>query len=349
MARMRTVILLAVTAATLVAMPASADARTLKAGLPSAGDVTVVHVKFARSVASAAKLPRFRLVSRGTRPLLRRYRVAVIGGSFRLSRRQVVGSVLLMRKRGKGRVARTPRRALARIASDARIASVTVERNAIADLRRGRARAAGEQANAPTACGETGLFSLLSGDALPEGGWSFGLYYNNWDALIDFSDPTVEGSTDAELRKVAEILYGVACEQTERFSPETQKALDDLFLGLGAERPGPSCGILTTYVGPATDGEGNFLTQPSVNVSIRCEATVNGVTITIDDHTPIRCLDSAGNECTIQGNLAVFPFPVPMGEDRSYGLTTDPPLERGDRLELLIETNRGDIRDEQVM
>src|SRR3954454_515531 len=44
---------------------------------------------------------------------------------------------------------------------------------------------AGEQANAPSVTGETGLFTLLSGDTLPRGGWSFGLYANNWDRLID--------------------------------------------------------------------------------------------------------------------------------------------------------------------
>lgn len=48
---------------------------------------------------------------------------------------------------------------------------------------------AGEQANAPTATGETGLFTLLSGDTLPQGRWSFGLYYNNWDRLIEVDDP----------------------------------------------------------------------------------------------------------------------------------------------------------------
>src|SRR4051794_20184819 len=43
---------------------------------------------------------------------------------------------------------------------------------------------AGEQANAPSVTGETGLFTLLSGDTLPRGGWDFGLYFNNWDPLI---------------------------------------------------------------------------------------------------------------------------------------------------------------------
>ena len=193
MTRARSLILLAVAAAAVAAMAQPAQARTLKAGLPSAGDITLVHVKFKRGVARSQRLPRFGLSSRSTR-LLRRYRVAVIGGSVRISGKQVVGSVLLMRARGRGHTARTPRAAVARVATSAPAASVTVERNAIADLRRERARASGEQANAPTACGETGLFSLMTGDTLPAGNWSFGLYYNNWDQMIDFSDRQVEAS-----------------------------------------------------------------------------------------------------------------------------------------------------------
>ncbi len=42
---------------------------------------------------------------------------------------------------------------------------------------------AAEQANAASVTGETGLFTLFTGDTLPRGGWSFGLYYNNWDRL----------------------------------------------------------------------------------------------------------------------------------------------------------------------
>jgi hypothetical protein len=44
---------------------------------------------------------------------------------------------------------------------------------------------AAEQANAASLTGETGLFSLFTGDTLPRGGWSFGLYYNNVDRLVD--------------------------------------------------------------------------------------------------------------------------------------------------------------------
>lgn len=48
---------------------------------------------------------------------------------------------------------------------------------------------AGEQANAPTSSGETGLFTLLSGDTLPAHGWDFGLYYNNWDPVFKNPGP----------------------------------------------------------------------------------------------------------------------------------------------------------------
>src|ERR1043165_3141580 len=55
---------------------------------------------------------------------------------------------------------------------------------------------AGEQANAPTVTGETGLFTLLSGDTLPKGGWSFGVYYNNWDRLFDLPAGVGRGDSD---------------------------------------------------------------------------------------------------------------------------------------------------------
>ena len=351
MTHARSLIPLVVAAAALAATPVAAQARSpvMKAGLPSAGDLTLVHVKFARSVASARRLPNFRLVSQGTRKLLRRYRVAVIGGSVRISRRQVVGSVLLMRARGGGRVARTPRAAAARIAANAPVASVTVERNAIADLRRERARASGEQANAATACGETGLFTLLSGDTLPAGGWSFGLYYNDWDRLIDFDDPNVERFDRTELLRILEVTYGIACGETGSFDTGVQSSYDEFIRGLGATPPGPGCNILTTYIGPATDGEGNILTQPIVNIAIRCDSPLTAITFAIPDHMPIRCTDSAGHDCTIQDGKAVFPFPLAPFEDRSYGITTDPPLERGDFLDIYIESPRGDVEDHQVM
>jgi len=41
-----------------------------------------------------------------------------------------------------------------------------------------------QQASAPTATGETGLFTLIDGWTVPDGQWSLGFYYNNWDRLV---------------------------------------------------------------------------------------------------------------------------------------------------------------------
>ncbi len=47
---------------------------------------------------------------------------------------------------------------------------------------------ADERANAPTITGETGYFTLFTGETLPRGEWSFGFYYNNWDRVFEFND-----------------------------------------------------------------------------------------------------------------------------------------------------------------
>lgn len=72
---------------------------------------------------------------------------------------------------------------------------------------------AGEQANAASVTGETGLFSLLTGDTLPRGGWSFGLYYNNWDRVIDL-EPAFSLNDNSQLsldwnRLSASVGYGI--------------------------------------------------------------------------------------------------------------------------------------------
>lgn len=79
---------------------------------------------------------------------------------------------------------------------------------------------AGEEANAPTVTGETGLFSLLSGDTLPQGGWSFGLYYNNWDRLI--KSPGGDISVDWN-RLSASLGYGI----TDRWEISVMAPYDD--------------------------------------------------------------------------------------------------------------------------
>ena len=87
---------------------------------------------------------------------------------------------------------------------------------------------AGEEANGPTVSGETGLFTLLSGETLPQGGWSFGLYYNNWDRLIDFDDDLF-GDNDLEPsvdwnRLSASLGYGI----TDRWEFSVMVPYDDL-------------------------------------------------------------------------------------------------------------------------
>ncbi|HYG65885.1 MAG TPA: OmpA family protein [Thermoanaerobaculia bacterium] len=65
---------------------------------------------------------------------------------------------------------------------------------------------AGEEANAPTVTGETGLFTLSSGDTLPDGEWSFSLYYNNWDRVIDFGF----GESGVDVNRLSASLgYGI--------------------------------------------------------------------------------------------------------------------------------------------
>lgn len=84
---------------------------------------------------------------------------------------------------------------------------------------------AGEEANAPTATGETGLFTLRSGETLPQGGWSFGLYYNNWDRLLEFDDfdPAEDIGVDWN-RLSASLGYGI----TDRWEVSFMVPYDDI-------------------------------------------------------------------------------------------------------------------------
>lgn len=324
---------------------AGARSRILKVALPSVGDITVAHVSFKRSAARSRRLPRLRLASRSTRRLLRRYRVAALGGSLRVNRRRVVGAVLLMRERRGRRDAATPRGAAASVAVDGAVASTIVERNPIADARRERAAAAGEFASAPTVCGETGLFTLLSGDTLPRGAWGFSLYYNNWKSVVDFEDDRLErdeGTTLMRLSLSASCGYGI----TDRFEPKLQVPYEDFVESLGA---GTSCLTTLTYVGPVTDSQGNVLAQPFFSTGIRCNAEIRDVTFTVPGSTPARCEDSAGHQCQIQGGSAFFPFLVTPGQDASYSISTDPPLQRGTSVMILIDTDEGDLRVAEVM
>jgi outer membrane protein OmpA-like peptidoglycan-associated protein len=112
---------------------------------------------------------------------------------------------------------------------------------------------AGEQANAPTVTGETGLFTLLSGDTLPQHGWSFGLYYNNWDRLIDIRDFPGRKNDDLSLdwnRLSASFGYGI----TDRWEisvalPYENFDFDEQDLGLGGGADLDADGIGNVRVG----------------------------------------------------------------------------------------------------
>lgn len=86
---------------------------------------------------------------------------------------------------------------------------------------------AGEEANAPTATGETGLFTMLTGDTLPQGGWSFGIYANNWDRLT--KEKFLRPNGDVErlgidwTRLSASIGYGL----TDRWEVSVMVPYDD--------------------------------------------------------------------------------------------------------------------------
>jgi OOP family OmpA-OmpF porin len=92
----------------------------------------------------------------------------------------------------------------------------------------GGAGAGAQQASAPTATGETGLFTLIDGWTIPQGGWSFGLYYNNWDRLV----APIPGGVSAPLtddwdydwnRLSASVGYGF----TDRFEMSVMVPYDD--------------------------------------------------------------------------------------------------------------------------
>jgi outer membrane protein OmpA-like peptidoglycan-associated protein len=68
-------------------------------------------------------------------------------------------------------------------------------------------------ANAPTITGETGLFTLFTGQTIPQGNWSFGLYYNNWDrvvAPVDGIQPPLSSKWDYDWHRLSASLgYGL--------------------------------------------------------------------------------------------------------------------------------------------
>ena len=61
-----------------------------------------------------------------------------------------------------------------------------------------------QNALAPTHTGESGLFEVLSGNTLPAGSFSFSLYYNNFDRLIEVgSETAAERELDLDWHRVS--------------------------------------------------------------------------------------------------------------------------------------------------
>jgi len=96
---------------------------------------------------------------------------------------------------------------------------------------------AGEQANAPTATGETGYFTLLTGDTLPARGLSFGLYYNNWDRIFKGGDFLPLGISKRPAFDWDRIDASVGFGLTDRWEASVAVPYDD-FHGFDTRRTG---------------------------------------------------------------------------------------------------------------
>jgi hypothetical protein len=83
----------------------------------------------------------------------------------------------------------------------------------VAAVALGHTTPASAQTPAPpgaTATGETGLFNLLSAETLPDRGWSFSLYYNNWDRLIDLHSFITPDALEYDRDRLsASVGYGI--------------------------------------------------------------------------------------------------------------------------------------------
>jgi OOP family OmpA-OmpF porin len=78
---------------------------------------------------------------------------------------------------------------------------------------------------APTATGETGLFTLTSGVNAPGGALTFGLYYNNWDRLIDLKGIDAKDDLNFDWNRIdGSIGYGI----TDAFEISLMVPYDDI-------------------------------------------------------------------------------------------------------------------------
>src|SRR6185503_16663306 len=81
-------------------------------------------------------------------------------------------------------------------------------------------------AQAPTITGETGGYSLFSGDTLRQGTWSFSIYANNWDPLFNVDDNEATDTDEVSVdwtQLSASVGYGI----TNRCEVAVQVPYDD--------------------------------------------------------------------------------------------------------------------------
>ena len=90
---------------------------------------------------------------------------------------------------------------------------------------------AGEQANAPTVTGETGLFTLYTGDTLPQGGWSFGIYASNWDRLTNGKFVRPNGDVEQIGMDFTRLSASVGYGLTDRWEISFMLPYDDINRG----------------------------------------------------------------------------------------------------------------------
>jgi hypothetical protein len=146
---------------------------------------------------------------------------------------------------------------------------------------------------------------------------------------------------------VPELGYGLYCDV---YRPD----LTPLLTAIGAQFPF-SCTFSSTYVGPATDSEGNVLTEPTYLFGGRCDTVIDKLHLTLHDTFVKMCRDSSGRGCAVtttrqERDTALFPYMIAAGMDWSLSIGGDPPLQRGDKVEVVIDlVDGGQVHYDQVM
>ena len=330
-------VVLAVCVAAILVLPTSADARprALNVALPSPGDLTLMHVEFKRSVARSRRLPRYQGLSAATRRTLRRARVTVVGSATRMSSTRVIGTLVLLRREGGSSSATAQAARSLRVMVNRPVASVLMQRNV---LRRRPPRGTGaEAAQGDILCGDN-WWSEFIDDLDSE--------QTNRVLLVMGYEPKgfqIEAEV-AYTREAPALAYGLLCDV---YPAESTGLLDDI----GAQFPF-SCRFSSTYIGAATDSEGNVITEPSFIFGGSCDKPLEKLHLTLHDVFVKMCRDSSGRTCEVSMDreTALFPYSIPAGTDWSVSVGSDPPLGRGERIEIVIDlVDGGQIRDEQVM